>query len=169
MCPKEKAVRCVNILHECYNVTFGWQVWAPCDSRAHTSAVACRRVCDRLTTAKLAIRADDCSLLNCLGPPRCHRDRQTAILRRCDESRWQRGQTGNWPLAQQSGREFTSAIPTKRTCNDPLQAHANLAEIRCCPRFHSHHFNLDRSLSQRDHFKANRTAALNEWRGLCAS
>ena len=31
------------------------------------------------------------------------------------------------------------------------------------------HFNQDRSLSQRDHFKANRTAALNEWRGLSAS
>jgi len=31
------------------------------------------------------------------------------------------------------------------------------------------HFNQDRSLSQRDHFKANRTAALAVWRGLCAS
>ncbi|MEY8099438.1 IS6 family transposase [Falsihalocynthiibacter sp. S25ZX9] len=31
------------------------------------------------------------------------------------------------------------------------------------------HFNQDRSLSQRDHFKANRTAALTEWRGLCAA
>jgi putative transposase len=31
------------------------------------------------------------------------------------------------------------------------------------------HFNQDRSLSQRDHFKANRTAALNEWCGLCAA
>ena len=31
------------------------------------------------------------------------------------------------------------------------------------------HFNQDRSLSQRDHFKASRTAALAEWRGLCAS
>ncbi len=31
------------------------------------------------------------------------------------------------------------------------------------------HFNQDRSLSQRDHFKANRTAALNEWRGLYAA
>jgi putative transposase len=31
------------------------------------------------------------------------------------------------------------------------------------------HFNQDRSLSQRDHFKANRTAALAEWRGLCAA
>ena len=30
----------------------------------------CRRACDRLTTAKLAIRADDCSLLlHCFGPP----------------------------------------------------------------------------------------------------
>ena len=31
------------------------------------------------------------------------------------------------------------------------------------------HFNQDRSLSQRDHFKVNRTAALAEWRGLCAA
>ena len=29
------------------------------------------------------------------------------------------------------------------------------------------HFNQDRILAQRDYFKANRTAALNEWRGLC--
>ncbi|OSQ41806.1 IS6 family transposase [Marivita geojedonensis] len=31
------------------------------------------------------------------------------------------------------------------------------------------HFNQDRSLSKRDHFKENRTAALVEWRGLCAA
>ena len=31
------------------------------------------------------------------------------------------------------------------------------------------HFNQDRSLSKRDHFKANRTAALAEWRGLLAA
>ncbi|WP_137703368.1 IS6 family transposase [Marimonas lutisalis] len=31
------------------------------------------------------------------------------------------------------------------------------------------HFNQDRSLSTRDHFKQNRTAALAEWRGLCAA
>lgn len=31
------------------------------------------------------------------------------------------------------------------------------------------HFNRDRSLSKRDHFKQNRTAALVEWRGLCAA
>ena len=31
------------------------------------------------------------------------------------------------------------------------------------------HFNQDRSFSQRDHCKANRTAALAEWRGLCAA
>ena len=31
------------------------------------------------------------------------------------------------------------------------------------------HFNQDRILAQRDYFKANRTAALNEWRGLCAA
>lgn len=31
------------------------------------------------------------------------------------------------------------------------------------------HFNKDRNLSKRDHFKLNRTAALAEWRGLCAA
>jgi len=31
------------------------------------------------------------------------------------------------------------------------------------------HFNQDRSLSKRDHFKQNRTAALAEWRSLCAA
>ncbi|WP_298563120.1 IS6 family transposase [uncultured Aliiroseovarius sp.] len=31
------------------------------------------------------------------------------------------------------------------------------------------HFNQDRSLSKREHFKLNRTAALTEWRGLCAA
>ncbi|EYD78400.1 Mobile element protein [Rubellimicrobium mesophilum DSM 19309] len=31
------------------------------------------------------------------------------------------------------------------------------------------HFNSDRSLSSRDVFKMNRTAALAEWRGLCAA
>jgi putative transposase len=31
------------------------------------------------------------------------------------------------------------------------------------------HFNQDRSLSQRDHFKLNRAAALAVWRGLCAA
>ncbi len=30
------------------------------------------------------------------------------------------------------------------------------------------HFNQDRSLSKRDHFKQNRTAVLAEWRDLCA-
>jgi len=32
----------------------------------------------------------------------------------------------------------------------------------------SNHFNQERSLSSRPHFKANRAAALSEWRGLCA-
>ena len=33
----------------------------------------------------------------------------------------------------------------------------------------SNHFNQDRSLSRRQHFKANRTAALAEWRQLGAA
>jgi len=32
----------------------------------------------------------------------------------------------------------------------------------------SNHFNQDRSLSSRPHFQLHRTAALTEWRGLCA-
>ncbi len=32
----------------------------------------------------------------------------------------------------------------------------------------SNHFNQERSLSSRHVFKLNRTAALTEWRGLCA-
>jgi len=31
------------------------------------------------------------------------------------------------------------------------------------------HFNQERCLSKRCHFKLNRTAALAEWRGLCAA
>ena len=43
------------------------------NAHAHTSAVPCRRVCHRLTTANLAIRADDCSLLlHCFGFQRFH-------------------------------------------------------------------------------------------------
>ena len=33
----------------------------------------------------------------------------------------------------------------------------------------SNHFNQERSLSSRHHFKANRAAALAEWRGLLAA
>ena len=39
------------------------------NAHAHAGAVACRRVCDPLTTAKLVIRAEDFSLLHCFGPP----------------------------------------------------------------------------------------------------
>jgi putative transposase len=33
----------------------------------------------------------------------------------------------------------------------------------------TNHFNQERSLSSRPHFKQNRAAALAEWRGLCAA
>jgi putative transposase len=33
----------------------------------------------------------------------------------------------------------------------------------------ANHFNTDRSLSSRPHFKLYRAAALDEWRGLCAA
>jgi putative transposase len=33
----------------------------------------------------------------------------------------------------------------------------------------TNHFNTERSLSSRTHFKLNRAAALAQWRGLCAA
>ena len=65
----------------------------------------------------------------------CHRDRSTAVLRRCDEGHRQCGQTGNRPLAEQQGREFTSAFSTKRAGDAALQTNANIAEIRLHPLF----------------------------------
>ncbi len=42
-----------------------------------------------------------------------------------------------------------------------VQGHAKFASVY-------NHFNQERGLSSRDIFKANRAAALAEWRGLCA-
>ena len=62
-------------------------------------------------------------------------DRSTAVLRRRDEGHQQCGQTENWPLAEQQGREFTSAFSTKRAGDAALQTNANIAEIRLHPLF----------------------------------
>ena len=42
---------------------------------------------------------------------------------------------GNRPLAEQQGREFTSAFSTKRAGDVALQTNANIAEIRLRPLF----------------------------------
>ena len=130
----------------------------------------CRRACDRLTTAKLAIRADDCSLLlHCFGPPHVIvtdklRSYGAAIkvIGGADKQ-----ETGRWL----NNRAENSHQPFRRR----ERAMIRFRRMRTLQKFvavhaSSHnHFNQDRSLSQRDHFKANRTTALAVWRGLCAS
>jgi hypothetical protein len=65
----------------------------------------------------------------------CHRDQSTAVFRRRDEGHQQGGYTENWPLAEQQGREFTSAFSTKRAGDAALQKNTNIAEIRLRPLF----------------------------------
>ncbi len=66
-------------------------------------------------------------------------DRQTPILRRCDERYRQCRQAGNWPLDEQSGGELAPAISTTRTSHATLPQHAKFAEIcrRSCLRLQS--------------------------------
>lgn len=57
---------------------------------------------------------------------------------------------------------------------EDLRAMLRFRRIRSLQKFASvhasvtNHFNQERSLSSRPLFKANRAAALAEWRGLCA-
>jgi len=56
-----------------------------------------------------------------------------------------------------------------------LSARVRFRRMRSLQKFASfhasvfNHFNQERSLSSRHLFKANRAAALAEWRGLCAA
>ncbi|MEY8099621.1 IS6 family transposase [Falsihalocynthiibacter sp. S25ZX9] len=76
-------------------------------------------------------------------------------------------ETGRW----KNNRAENSHLPFRRR----ERAMIRFRRMRTLQKFvavHAsihNHFNQDRSLSQRDHFKANRAAALAEWRGLCAA
>lgn len=50
----------------------------------------------------------------------------------------------------------------------PVLTHETFLTIVAVHASVSNHFNQERSLSSRPVFKANRAAALTEWRGLCA-
>ena len=77
-----------------------------------------------------------------------------------------RQQTGRW----KNNRAENSHLPFRRR----ERAMLRFRRIRSLQKFASvhasvsNHFNQDRSLSSRIHFKLNRAAALSEWRGLCA-
>jgi len=76
-----------------------------------------------------------------------------------------RQEAGRWL----NNRAENSHLPFRR----PERAMLRFRRMRSLQKFVSvhasvsNHFNQDRSLSSRPHFKANRTAALAEWRGLC--
>ena len=75
--------------------------------------------------------------------------------------------TGRWL----NNRVENSHLPFRRR-ERAMQRFRRMRSLQKFAAVHSsvfNHFNQDRSLSKRDHFKANRTAALAEWRGLLAS
>lgn len=78
-----------------------------------------------------------------------------------------RQETGRW----KNNRAENSHLPFRRR----ERAMHRFRRMRSLQKFISvhasvlNHFNQERSLSQRDHFKINRTAALAEWRGICAT
>ena len=77
-----------------------------------------------------------------------------------------RQETGRW----MNNRAETSHLPFRRR----ERAMLRFRRMRSLQKFASvhasvfNHFNQERSLSNRNHFKLNRAAALAEWRGLCA-
>ena len=77
-----------------------------------------------------------------------------------------RQETGRWL----NNRAENSHLPFRRR----ERAMLRFRRMRSLQKFASvhasvsNHFNQDRSLSSRSHFKLSRTAALSEWRGLCA-
>jgi putative transposase len=78
-----------------------------------------------------------------------------------------RQETGRWL----NNRAENSHLPFRRR----ERAILRFRRMRSLQKFASvhasvtNHFNTERSLSSRPLFKANRTAALAEWRGLCAA
>lgn len=79
----------------------------------------------------------------------------------------ERQETGRW----KNNRAENSHLPFQRR-ERAMQGFRRMRSLQKFVSIHSsvfNHFNQDRSLSKRDHFKRNRTAALAEWRNLCAS
>jgi putative transposase len=78
-----------------------------------------------------------------------------------------RQETGRWA----NSRAKNSHLPFRRR----ERAMLRFRRMRSLQKFASvhasvtNHFNQERSLSSRCHFKANRAAALAEWRGLCSA
>lgn len=78
----------------------------------------------------------------------------------------ERQETGRWL----NNRAENSHLPFRRRERAMLRFRRmqSLQKFASVHASVSNHFNQDRSHSSRNHFKQNRTAALSEWRGLCA-
>ena len=77
----------------------------------------------------------------------------------------ERQETGRWinDRAENSHLRF-------RRRERAMQSYRRMRSLQKFASVHvsaSNHFNQDRSLSNRNNYKLNRTAALSEWRGLC--
>ena len=78
-----------------------------------------------------------------------------------------RQETGRWV----NNRAENSHLPFRRR-ERAMQRFRRMRSLQTFASVHasvSNHFNQDRSVSSRPIFKANRAAALAEWRGLCAA
>jgi len=129
--------------------------------------VPCRRDCDRISAVKLAIRADDCSLLlHCFGPPlvivtdllRSYGAAMKVIgnVDKQEIGRWlnNRAENSNQPFRR---RELAMLrFRRTRTVQKFVSVHSSV----------HNHFNQERHLYSRANFKLNRTAALAERRQL---
>ena len=74
--------------------------------------------------------------------------------------------TGRWL----NNRVENSHLPLRRR-ERAMQRFRRMRSLQKFAAVHSsiyNHFNQERSLTSRDHFKEIRAAALAEWRGLCA-
>ena len=79
----------------------------------------------------------------------------------------ERQETGQWA----NNRAENSHLPFRRR-ERATQRFRQMRSLQTLTSVHAsvcNHFNQDRGLSKRDHFKANRAAALAEWRGPCAN
>ena len=132
--------------------------------------MACRRVCDRLTTAKLASCADDRSLLlHCFGPPyvivtdklRSYGAAMKVIgsADKQETGRWLNNRAENSHQPFRRRERAMIRFRRMRTLQKFVAVHASI----------HNHFNQDRHLYSRANFKLNRTAALTEWRELGAA
>lgn len=70
-------------------------------------------------------------------------------------------------MGKPSGGDLAPSLPTTGAREASFQAHATPSKARHRPR-RSPVSNQDRHTSSRQSFKLHRTAALAEWRGLCA-